>query len=548
MALKAGQVVDNRYRIAKLLGQGGMGAVYRAWDMRLNRVIALKEMIPQLGLDAETLAELCEQFRQEAQVLGTLVHPNLVRVTDYFSWEGNEYLVMDFVGGESLAERIARDGAQAEEQVLAWAGQLLEALGYCHKKGVLHRDIKPQNIIITPEGRAVLVDFGLVKLWDPSDPQTRTVMRGAGTPEYAPPEQYDMGVGHTDQRSDVYSVGATLYHALTGRIPPTATQRMASPSCFMLPRRIKDGIGSNTEAAVLKALEMAMERRYQSAEEMAQALGVAPHPTAVVTPERARPEGKQAPSAAEATRPAKQRRGILWGMGGAGLAVIGGLCLLLTIAAIVLGTGALRGASPTSTPTATPEPTSTPTPKPTSTLTPTPTRTPTPTPTSMPTSTPLPTVTPIPTSDPIAGRRTYTSDEYGFSIDYPRRWIYAAVEGDIVFASAEFVSSDGKEGAFVLVQAEPLDDPGIAVGDWWNTVRDDWGSGTRIGEPEPVVIGGEDAMLAEFTEGNVRGWVAATIANDYGYAFTAATSDDHWKDYEDTFVAMLDSVQFFPPE
>jgi serine/threonine protein kinase len=548
MALNAGQVVDNRYRIAKLLGQGGMGAVYRAWDMRLNRAIALKEMIPQLGLDAETLAALREQFRQEAQVLGTLVHPNLVRVTDYFSWEGNEYLVMDFVGGESLAERIAREGAQTEEQVLAWAGQLLEALGYCHRQGVLHRDIKPQNIIITPEGRAVLVDFGLVKLWDPNDPQTRTVMRGAGTPEYAPPEQYDMGVGHTDQRSDVYSVGATLYHALTGRIPPTATQRMASPSSFMSPRRINDGISSNTEAAVLKALEMAMERRHQSAEEMARALGVAPRPTAVVTPERARPEGRQAPSAAEVARPAKQRRGILWGMGGAGLAVIGGLCLLLTIAAIVLGTGTLGGASPTSTPTSTPEPTSTPTPAPTSTPTPMPTSTPTPMPTSPPTSTPLPTDTPVPTPDVLVGRKTYTGDEYGFSIDYPRRWIYAKTGGSIVFGSADFISSDGEEGAFLIVQAEPLGDPEIALGDWWNTVKDNW-SGTRIGDPEPFVMGGEDALLADFGEkGTYYGWVAATIANDYGYAIFVASSGGQWEDYEDMFAAMLDSVQFFPPE
>jgi len=203
-------MIENRYRIVKLLGQGGMGAVYRAWDMRLNRPIALKEMIPQAGLDATMLAQLRQQFEQEAQVLGTLVHPSLVRVTDYFSWQNNEYLVMDFVEGESLAERIEREGAQSETQTLTWGGQLLDALSYCHGQGILHRDIKPQNIIITPDGRAVLVDFGLVKLWDPNDPHTRTVMRGAGTPEYAPPEQYDMGMGHTDPRSDIYSLGATI--------------------------------------------------------------------------------------------------------------------------------------------------------------------------------------------------------------------------------------------------------------------------------------------------------------------------------------------------
>jgi serine/threonine protein kinase len=95
MPLNSGQTVGERYRVVQLLGQGGMGAVYRAWDTRLNRPVALKEMIPQSGLDADMLAQLRQQFQQEAQVLGTLVHPSLVRVTDYFSWSGNEYLVMD---------------------------------------------------------------------------------------------------------------------------------------------------------------------------------------------------------------------------------------------------------------------------------------------------------------------------------------------------------------------------------------------------------------------------------------------------------------------
>ena len=342
MQLDIGETVGERYRVAKLLGQGGMGAVYRAWDTRLNRPVALKEMIPQSGLDASMLAQLRDQFQQEAQVLATLVHPNLVRVTDYFSWGDNEYLVMDFVEGESLADRIQRDGAQSEGQVLAWANQLIEALAYCHALGVIHRDVKPQNIVITPEGRAVLVDFGLVKLWDPQDPHTRTVMRGAGTPEYAPPEQYDMGAGHTDPRSDVYGLGATLYHALTGQAPPTATQRMASPASFVPPSSVNAAVTPATEAAVLKALQIPMDQRFQSAEEMAQALGAAPRPS-LVAPPRAQTDDLRAMPTAATEPPAPRKRGILLGLGGVGLTVVGLLCLGLVAGAVLIGVLVIGG-------------------------------------------------------------------------------------------------------------------------------------------------------------------------------------------------------------
>jgi len=370
MPINTGETIEERYRVVKLLGQGGMGAVYQAWDTRLNRPVALKEMSPQPGLDAQMLADLRRQFKQEAQILATLVHPNLVRVTDYFSWRGSEYLVMDFVEGESLAQRIRREGPQPEAQVLAWAGQLLDALAYCHSKGVIHRDIKPANIIIAPDERAVLVDFGLVKLWDPRDPRTRTVMRGMGTPEYAPPEQYDTHTGHTDPRSDIYSLGATLYHVLTGRLPPTATQRMANPSSFIPPRRINSTVTAATEAVVLKALAIAMDQRFQSTAEMAQALGFAPR-AATTAPRRAPAKRKQPPSTAE-MKPPRKRGGMLLGLGGAGLAAVGVGCLLLTVVAVVLGLtlgGGEGGATPptvthgpTATvrlPTVTPRPTST---------------------------------------------------------------------------------------------------------------------------------------------------------------------------------------------
>ena len=220
--LTSGTVLQNRYRIVATLAKGGMGAIYRALDTHLNIPVAVKEMIPKSGIDAKTLLQLQQQFQQEASLLAHLDHPNMVEVTDFFDEAGKAYLVMGFVLGESLDERIEREGALPEDEVLNWADQLLDALEYCHAHGVVHRDIKPLNVILHPDGHAVLVDFGLAKLWNPGDPRTQTAIRGIGTPEYAPPEQYSDLPGHTDPRSDLYSLGATLYHALTGKAPMPA--------------------------------------------------------------------------------------------------------------------------------------------------------------------------------------------------------------------------------------------------------------------------------------------------------------------------------------
>ncbi|MEA3308177.1 MAG: serine/threonine-protein kinase, partial [Chloroflexota bacterium] len=187
------------------------------------------------------------------------------------------YLVMDFVKGESLADRIERQGALPEREVLVWAGQLLDALEYCHAQGIIHRDVKPQNVIITPEGEAVLVDFGLVKLWNPHDLRTKTAMRGMGTPEYAPPEQYSTQTGHTGPYSDLYSLGATLYHALTGQTPLTATDRMSDPDQFVAVRGWNRRVSPQTDAAVLRSLELPRSKRFQSAQEMAAALSGEAH-------------------------------------------------------------------------------------------------------------------------------------------------------------------------------------------------------------------------------------------------------------------------------
>lgn len=272
--LKVGHILQERYSVISELGRGGMGAVYKAMDLRLNITVALKELTAQHDLDTTTLQDLRDQFKQEATVLARLSHPNLVGVTDFFEEGRNVYLVMQFIEGISLADIIKKEGALSEKQVLLWATQLLNALSYCHNHGVIHRDIKPQNIIINANDQAILVDFGLVKLWNPNDPKTRTAVRGIGTPQYAPPEQYESTSGHTEPRSDIYSLGATLYHALTGQSPPTATLRIASPEQFIRIRTLKHAITSRTANGIERAMALPRTQRWATATEMASALGI----------------------------------------------------------------------------------------------------------------------------------------------------------------------------------------------------------------------------------------------------------------------------------
>ena len=358
-----------------------MGAVYRAQDTRLNISVAIKEMTPQPGLDPQTLTQLHQQFQQEATVMAHLDHPHLVGVSDFFEEGSNVYLVMKLVEGENLTDRIAREGQLTETEVLVWAGQLLDALVYCHSQGVLHRDIKPQNIIIRPDGRAVLVDFGLVKLWDPNDPRTKTAMRGMGTPEYAPPEQYEIAAGHTDARSDIYGLGATLYHALSGQIPPTATMRIVDPENLISVRALAPGVSAETEAAVAQAIELRPAARFQSAQEMAAALrGIAPTP-----PKRKRTKTKVMPGARPAAPPRWRLPVWAWALGAMAVATLGvGTMLVLRDKKEQPSTIAYVTATPTATTAAQLQP-QTPTPQPQPTYTAAP-------PTATPTTTPTPSV------------------------------------------------------------------------------------------------------------------------------------------------------------
>lgn len=280
--LLPGVTLRGRYEIQELVGQGGMGAVYRANDRRLDgRVCAVKEVLPILAetsTSQEELEQLAEQFRVEASILARLDHPNLPKVSDYFSVEGREYLVMDFVEGRDLQEILHEaqrmNEPLKEDVVLHWAVQLLDALDYMHTQDpqVIHRDIKPSNVKVTMRGTVKLVDFGLAKVVQPSDNRTVTVVQGRGTVAYTPLEQYGGDTGFTGARSDLYAVGATLYHLLGGQPPVDAKERFLRPGALIELRKLNPAVSPRVERAIFRALSMHPNERPTNARELRELL------------------------------------------------------------------------------------------------------------------------------------------------------------------------------------------------------------------------------------------------------------------------------------
>jgi Tol biopolymer transport system component/serine/threonine protein kinase len=262
--LERGALLNNRYRIVEILGQGGMGSVYRAVDENLGVEVAVKDNL-------FTTEEYARQFRREAIILATLRHPNMPRVTDHFVIEGQgQYLVMDYIDGEDLRQRMDRVGTISEEEAIVIGAAICDALTYLSTRNpsIVHRDIKPGNVKITPQGQIFLVDFGLAKVLQGS--QATTTGARAMTPGYSPPEQY--GTARTDHRSDLFSLGATLYAALTGSIPEDALARTMD-QCNLTPIRKHNPRVSRRLASIIeKSLEVRPDDRYQTADEFKQAL------------------------------------------------------------------------------------------------------------------------------------------------------------------------------------------------------------------------------------------------------------------------------------
>ncbi len=272
---------DRRYVITRIIKRGGQGAVYEGID-QYGRVYAIKEMLDRF-VDPKERAEAVERFNAEAELLQQLQHPRIPRVYSHFTDEGRHYLTMDFIRGEDLEQIIEREGRIDEQRVLRWADEICDVLSYLHGKGFIYRDMKPSNVMIEPSGDVKLIDFGIAKLFKPTERGTQI-----GTPGYAPPEQYQ---GLATPQSDIYALAATLHHLLTGRDP---TQEL--PFSFPPARLLVPTISERTSAALEKALQKVAKDRFATVDEFRAALRPEPTSAAQSLQVQVKPPVAQIPS------------------------------------------------------------------------------------------------------------------------------------------------------------------------------------------------------------------------------------------------------------
>lgn len=275
LALVAGTVLKERYQLDKVLGQGGFGITYLAKDKSLERDVAIKELAPAgatrygttlrppTAPQAPNFTELKKKFLKEGQILAQFKQNAIVRVLDLFGANGTAYIVMEYLGGESLQNRLEREGRIAPQNVVPYAQQVLTGLSTVHGVRLLHRDLKPDNLIVTPDDQIVMIDFGSARNFASKTLQhTRLV-----TPGYAPPEQYSTQA-RFGPYTDLYALGATLYHALAGAPPPPSTDRLMGTALAPLPQQVPTLL----QDTVMQAMELRAPQRFQSATAMLKAL------------------------------------------------------------------------------------------------------------------------------------------------------------------------------------------------------------------------------------------------------------------------------------
>ncbi len=354
------------YEIRDLIGRGGMATVYRGYQTNLNRYVAIKVLADWMSQDTQFV----QRFRLEALAAGGLRHPNILTILDAGTFEGQHYIVMDYVPAGTLGDLLSK-GPLAPEQAASLTAQIADALDYVHRRGIVHRDMKPTNILIEEDGRPLLADFGIAQAMA-SGPRLTQTGSAMGTPEYMSPEQ---GQGaRVDGRSDIYSLGIILYQMLAGKVPfkadtPVATIYQAVSQPPVPPRQINPAIPPYLENIILKAIAKRPEDRFQSGSEMAEALRnrrVTPVPSSRgATRPPTRPPTPAGGTAAPARKPLPL--------------ILGGLVVLVAVVALsVLLSGLFRNPTPgpsAGAVAATEQPTATETPPPTMTSSP-PTSTP----------------------------------------------------------------------------------------------------------------------------------------------------------------------------
>lgn len=251
--LPIGSVVDGKYKILDKIGQGGMSLVYLAVNERVNKKWAVKEIRKDVGKNYEAVKQ---SMATEMELLKCLSHPNLPSIVDVIEEDENFMIVMDYIEGKSLSRILKTQGAQPQEKVILWSKQLCDVLEYLHTQNppIIYRDMKPENVMLKPDGNVVLIDFGAARTFKSEETNDTAWL---GTRGYAAPEQYG-GFGQTDFRTDIYGLGATMYHLVTGRHP-------GKPPYEMYPvRRWNRDLSSGLEKIIQKCTRKNPRERYQS--------------------------------------------------------------------------------------------------------------------------------------------------------------------------------------------------------------------------------------------------------------------------------------------
>jgi eukaryotic-like serine/threonine-protein kinase len=320
-----GETIANRYELEELVGHGGMSSVYRAHDSLLERYVALKVLHEQYSEDEEFV----ERFKREARSVAQLQHPNIVTVIDRGEEHGRQYIVFEYIDGENLKELVVRKGRLEVREALEIAVEIARGLAFAHEQGLVHRDVKPQNVLLNGDGRAKVTDFGIARSLDVehSVTQTGTVL---GTSNYIAPEQ--ASGQPVDAHTDVYSLGVVLYELLTGELPfpgdnfvAVAMKHVHEPPPNTLDRR--GDLPLRVAAAVDRALEKAPEHRFPTMEAFAAEL------EACLAELERGPDGSVTAviPAAQRLRPQRQRKAV------SPVPVLIGLAGILAVAAIFVG-------------------------------------------------------------------------------------------------------------------------------------------------------------------------------------------------------------------